>query len=183
MLGVSNSVGNFSSCSDDVGFAFDRNLDIVRPAKSYVAELLERGIPVLVYVGTLAPLSLTSTKLICRFHSDCLTGTYDWKCSWLDNLAWTNALEWTHGATFAEKPLKEWMVDGVRAGRTKSAGGLTYATVDEAGHMVSPAFGTVRRTIAEDRAGTVRPSGAGIGNAKSMVGGRGSICGTCSVAF
>ena len=56
MLGVSESIGNFSSCSDDVGFAFDRNLDIVRPANSYVAELLERGIPVLVYVGTLARL-------------------------------------------------------------------------------------------------------------------------------
>ena len=57
MLGVSESIGNFSSCSDDVGFAFDRNLDIVRPAKSYVAELLERGVRVLVYVGTLARLS------------------------------------------------------------------------------------------------------------------------------
>jgi len=55
MFSVSESIGNFSSCSDDVGFAFYRNLDIVRPAKSYVAELLERGIPVLVYVGTLAP--------------------------------------------------------------------------------------------------------------------------------
>jgi len=43
------------------------------------------------------------------------------------------------------------MVDGVRAGQTMSAGGLTYATVDEAGHMVSSAFGDVRRTVVEDR--------------------------------
>ena len=71
--------------------------------------------------------------------------------------------------------MKGWIVDGVRAGRTKSAGGLTYATVDEAGHMVSSAFDDVRRKIAEDRAGTVRPSGTGFGNVESMVGGRGSL--------
>ena len=66
-----------------------------------------------------------------------LAGNYDWICNWIGNLAWTNALEWTHGSSFASKNLVEWKVDGERAGQTKSAGGLTYATVEKAGHMVS----------------------------------------------
>lgn len=33
-----------------------------------------------------------------------------------------------------------WYVDGVRAGRMRSAGGLTYATVEETGHMVCFSF-------------------------------------------
>ena len=51
MLGVSDKIGNFSSCSGKVGAAFERNLDGLHSSKDYVAELLERGVRVLVYVG------------------------------------------------------------------------------------------------------------------------------------
>ncbi|KAH7098173.1 peptidase S10, serine carboxypeptidase [Auriculariales sp. MPI-PUGE-AT-0066] len=105
-LGVSPKIGNFSSCSPS-------NQDGLHSSKLYVAELLERGIRVLVYVGN-----------------------YDWICNWVGNLAWTNALEWTQHAAFKKAELEEWKVEGERAGLVKSAGPLTYATVEKAGHMV-----------------------------------------------
>ncbi|KAJ7105911.1 serine carboxypeptidase [Mycena epipterygia] len=113
LLGVDASVSTFSSCSADVSRGFDRTLDMMRGAAPYVGALLERGVRVLVYVGT-----------------------YDWICNWRGNEAWTLALEWSGKAEFAGMPLREWVVDGRRAGRTRAAGGLTFATVDAAGHMV-----------------------------------------------
>ncbi|KAF7359676.1 Carboxypeptidase [Mycena venus] len=62
-------------------------------ATEYVSALLERGVPVLIYVGT-----------------------YDWVCNWVGNEAWTLALEWSGQAEFASQPLREWTVDGKRAG-------------------------------------------------------------------
>ncbi|EJD36520.1 serine carboxypeptidase [Auricularia subglabra TFB-10046 SS5] len=112
-LGVDKSVGNFTSCAWDVNGAFREKLDQVKISDPYVAELLQRNIPVLVYVGT-----------------------YDWICNWVGNLAWTSALKWPGHEAFNSQELREWTVDGARAGLVKSAGPLTYATVDAAGHMV-----------------------------------------------
>lgn len=35
-----------------------------------------------------------------------------------------------------KEELRDWVVDGKRAGRTRSAKGFTFATVEGAGHMV-----------------------------------------------
>lgn len=112
-LNVSPSLGKFNSCSNDVGAAFEATMDEYHPSDSYVAELLERGIRVLVYVGA-----------------------YDWICNWIGNERWTLALPWSGQEQFANQPLTEWYVNGAVAGRTRSAAGFTYATVNEAGHMV-----------------------------------------------
>ena len=48
------------------------------------------------------------------------------------------ALEWTGKPAFNAEDLREWTVDGTRAGRYKSANGLTYVTIEGAGHMVRP---------------------------------------------
>lgn len=112
-LNVSPSLGKFNSCSNDVGAAFEATMDEYHPSDSYVAELLERGIRVLVYVGT-----------------------YDWICNWIGNERWTLALPWSGQGQFANQPLTEWYVNGAVAGRTRSAAGFTYATVNKAGHMV-----------------------------------------------
>lgn len=48
----------------------------------------------------------------------------------------TLALEWSGQDEFAQQPLREWTVDGKSAGVTRSAGPLTFVTVDGAGHMV-----------------------------------------------
>ncbi|KIJ51018.1 hypothetical protein M422DRAFT_65598 [Sphaerobolus stellatus SS14] len=98
-LGVDENLGNYTGCSSDVMKAFVSHLDrFSHKAQFYVAELLERGIDVLIYVGT-----------------------YDLICNW---------------ETFAAQPLRDWTVDGKKAGRTRSFGGLTYATIEGAGHMV-----------------------------------------------
>lgn len=64
-------------------------------------------------------------------------GTYDWICNWVGNERWTLELEWSGQEKFVgQGALRDWSVGGKVAGRTRSAGGLTFATIDGAGHMV-----------------------------------------------
>jgi carboxypeptidase C (cathepsin A) len=104
---------NFSSCSATVSAAFGAAQDGLRGSVDYVGALLARQVRVLIYVGT-----------------------YDWICNWIGNEAWTLALDWHGQQDFAALPLREWHVDGHVAGKTRSAHGLTFATIDAAGHMV-----------------------------------------------
>ncbi|KAF8959809.1 serine carboxypeptidase [Flammula alnicola] len=114
LLGVDPSItNNFTSCSRDVGMAFGATQDILHPTADYVAALLERGVRVLIYVGS-----------------------YDWICNHIGNERWTLALEWSGHAEFAKQELRDWIVDGKSAGKTRSAKGFTFATVQGAGHMV-----------------------------------------------
>ncbi|KAJ7751869.1 serine carboxypeptidase [Mycena maculata] len=117
-LGVDPTVpANFSSCSPTVSTDFHAQMDGFRLTQDYVGGLLERGVRVLIYVGT-----------------------YDWICNWVGNERWTLALEWSGQAAFAAEPLRPWAVGGDfangRAGLARSANGLTFATIDRAGHMV-----------------------------------------------
>ncbi|KAK7001939.1 carboxypeptidase [Favolaschia claudopus] len=111
-LGISPGI-TYTSCSDKVNLDFTWTLDFMKGATEYVAALLERDIRVLIYVGS-----------------------YDWICNWLGNEAWTLALEWSGHEEFNAQPLEDWVVDGKRAGKTRSAKGFTFATVDGAGHLV-----------------------------------------------
>lgn len=130
---------NFTSCDHDVGMRFTRAADKMRPTTvHYVSALLNRDIRVLIYAGT-----------------------YDWICNWVGNERWTLDLEWSGQEEFRSQPLRDWYLDNEntsqRAGRTRSAGkrGLfTFATIDEAGHMVpydkpKEALALVQRWIAE----------------------------------
>jgi cathepsin A (carboxypeptidase C) len=117
-LGVDDAVpANFSSCASVVGSAFRAQMDGYRLTQDYIGGLLERGVRVLIYVGT-----------------------YDWICNWVGNERWTLALEWSGQAEFAAEPLRPWAVGDNfskgRAGLARSAKGLTFVTIDEAGHMV-----------------------------------------------
>ena len=61
----------------------------------------------------------------------------------------TLGLEWSEQTEFAAKPLNSWFVDGIAVGRQRSAGALSFVTVQGAGHMVrttpeSIAFQTLR---------------------------------------
>ncbi|KAL0949670.1 hypothetical protein HGRIS_009708 [Hohenbuehelia grisea] len=113
-LGVDPVVsGNFTSCSNKVGFAFSQTQDILHPTHDHVGALLEHGVRVLVYVGS-----------------------YDWICNWVGNERWTLDLEWSGHDAFSSQSLRDWKVDGKFAGKTRSADGLTFATVHAAGHMV-----------------------------------------------
>ncbi|KAL5634578.1 hypothetical protein ACGC1H_002578 [Rhizoctonia solani] len=112
-LGVHPSIGNYTGCSRDVGARFSASLDHYHSNQWYIAGLLERGIKVLIYVGT-----------------------YDWICNWVGNQKWVMALDWTGGVEFTAQKDRDWVVDGQVAGFTRSANGLTFATVNAAGHMV-----------------------------------------------
>ncbi|KAF8599601.1 serine carboxypeptidase [Ceratobasidium sp. AG-I] len=112
-LGVHPSVGNYTGCSEEVGQRFVNNLDLYHSNQYYIAGLLERGIKVLIYVGT-----------------------YDFVCNWVGNQRWTLDLDWTGGAAYNAQKDREWSVDGESVGITRSANGLTFATINAAGHMV-----------------------------------------------
>lgn len=112
---------NFVSCSDAVNAAFYSHLDkYAHPTPYYVAGLLERGIRVLIYAGTL-----------------------DWQCNWISNRDWVEKLEWSGQKAYNEKEWRGWYVDASaerakrEAGITKRAGGLTFASLYGAGHMMS----------------------------------------------
>ncbi|KAJ7244362.1 serine carboxypeptidase [Mycena rebaudengoi] len=111
LLGV--RPGPYATCNYDINFAFNAKLDMVKGSTEYVAALLERNVRVLVYAGA-----------------------YDWICNWVGNERWTLDLEWSGQAEFGADPLREWNVNGKKAGTTRSAQGLTFAIVDAAGHMV-----------------------------------------------
>jgi len=112
-LGVSKNVGVYTGCSDAVEMDFTTHVDIMRMTTPYVEGLLERGIKVLIYVGT-----------------------YDWGCNHVGNYRWTSALKWSGHSAFNAEELREWKVGGEVAGWTRNANGLTFVTVLGAGHMV-----------------------------------------------
>ena len=71
-LGVDPATGSFSTCSDPVSDAFARAMDVYHASCAHVAQLLERGVRTLIYVGD-----------------------YDWICNWIANERWTMGLEWS----------------------------------------------------------------------------------------
>lgn len=118
LLGVSPSVpAGFAPCNDTVFAAFSQTLDEYHETYTQVSQLLERGVRVLIYVGT-----------------------YDWICNWIGNERWTLKMPWSGQEAFVSQPLTDWQISGYAVGKTRSANGLTYATITGAGHMVSPSF-------------------------------------------
>ncbi|KAI0048899.1 alpha/beta-hydrolase [Auriscalpium vulgare] len=111
-LGVDPAVGTFAACSHSVESAFAQAGDIMQDSIAYVAALLERGVAVLVYVGA-----------------------HDWLCNWVGNERFTLDMEWSGQSEFGQQPLRVWTFEGQVAGKTRSARGLTFATIDGAGHM------------------------------------------------
>ncbi|TFK48028.1 serine carboxypeptidase [Heliocybe sulcata] len=112
-LGVDPAITtNRSTVSDLVGHMFNDAGDTLHTSHDHVAALLERDVRVLVYVGT-----------------------YDWICNWVGNERWVAALEWSGRGQWEENEERGWMVDGKEAGKTRSAGKLTWATIYGAGHM------------------------------------------------
>lgn len=134
VLGVDQSIGNYSSCSEKVGRSFGTHLDSLQPTHLYVGALLEREVKIIIYVGT-----CTSFGILVHERTDnplILLGVYDWMCNFKGNERWVHALEWTGSDAFNAAKYRKWEVDGKAAGDVKSAKGLTFATVFEAGHMV-----------------------------------------------
>lgn len=112
-VGASN-IDIFTSCDDTVFRNFILSGDEMKPFQQYVAELLDKNIPVLLYEGD-----------------------KDFICNWLGNYAWANALEYSKHEFFEVQPLRPWHNKaGKLAGEVKNYGQFTFARVYGAGHMV-----------------------------------------------
>ncbi|EJD07208.1 serine carboxypeptidase [Fomitiporia mediterranea MF3/22] len=103
---------NFSTIARAVNSAFLAAGDKTHDSKQYVVELLARGVKVLIYAGT-----------------------HDFICNWLGNERWTLDLDWPGRSEFSGIPLQEWFVDDSPAGKTRTYGNFSFATIYAAGHL------------------------------------------------
>ncbi|KAF7292811.1 Carboxypeptidase [Mycena indigotica] len=118
-LGVDTSVPTpFVGCSNTVSRLFVSHLDKwAVPNHFYIAGLLERGVRVLIYAGTL-----------------------DWQCNWAANRMWVDKLEWSGAKEYRALEWAAWSAGGkgTKAGEVKQSEGLplAFVTLYGAGHMV-----------------------------------------------
>lgn len=112
---LGSDVHNYTGCSEDVFLGFVLTGDESKPFQQYVAELLDRDIPVLLYAGD-----------------------KDFICNWLGNRAWSDELEWKNKEHYQYLPMRPWKnrETGEEIGQLKSHGPLTFLRVYDAGHMV-----------------------------------------------
>ncbi|KAK9765664.1 hypothetical protein K7432_005832 [Basidiobolus ranarum] len=106
-------VKGFKSCDTSVYFGFLMAGDWMKPYHLNIPELLEDGIRVLVYAGDA-----------------------DFICNWYGNKAWAMELDWSGKKKFNNAKDTNWTVHGEPAGEVRTAKGLTFLRVFEAGHMV-----------------------------------------------
>lgn len=122
-LGV--EVEAFESCNFDINRNFMFNGDWMKPYHRAVTDLLERGLPVLIYAGD-----------------------KDFICNWLGNQAWSNVLPWTYSDEFAKAEEKDFEISGqlrkldasplaaTKAGTVKNYEHFTFLRLFDGGHMV-----------------------------------------------
>ncbi|KAI8369176.1 Alpha/Beta hydrolase protein [Choanephora cucurbitarum] len=114
-LGIDEEAGKYQSCSDSVGYRFGQTGDSGIDYSPHVAETLEAGVKVLLYVGDM-----------------------DFICNWMGNLAWSLKMKWSGQQGYNEAPVEKWYSDltGQHAGDVRTFGNLTFLRVFDAGHMV-----------------------------------------------
>ena len=101
-----NKSHKWQACNMGINLKF--HTDWMKDFSHYVADLLEAGIPALIYAGDL-----------------------DFICNYLGNKAWTYNMEWSGSKDFKTAEEHEWK----KAGMARSAKGLTFLQVYDAGHM------------------------------------------------
>ncbi|KAG1675310.1 hypothetical protein FOA52_015984 [Chlamydomonas sp. UWO 241] len=109
-LGVSKAM-EWVAC--DMMVHQDLSGDWLRDYTHLIPDMLEDGLQVMIYAGTL-----------------------DLICNWLGNSRWVHAMEWSGQAKFQAAKEQEWSGGDGPAGTVKAAGGLSFVKVFEAGHMV-----------------------------------------------
>lgn len=100
----------WSVCNFEVNSQFSN--DWMKNFQQDLAPMLEDGIPVLIYAGDV-----------------------DFICNWLGNKAWTLDLDWSGKSAFNNAGDNSWKVKGEAAGEVRSAKGLTFLRVYNAGHV------------------------------------------------
>ncbi len=107
-LHVDGHNATWSTCNMEVHSNFHN--DWMKNFAPYVTDLLNDGIPALIYAGDA-----------------------DFLCNYLGNRAWTLNLDWSYKAEFNAAEEKDW---NNGAGLARTANGLTFLQVYDAGHMV-----------------------------------------------
>jgi len=108
-LGVdSKHSHNWKSCNMGINLKF--HVDWMKDFSKYVKELVDGGIPALIYAGDV-----------------------DFICNYLGNQAWTYSLDWSGGDEFRAVDPTDW---NNNAGLVRSHGPLTFLQVYDGGHMV-----------------------------------------------
>lgn len=110
-LGV--EVEEYQSCNFDVNRNFVFAGDWMKPYHKNVIDMLESGLPVLIYAGD-----------------------KDFICNWLGNQAWSDRLPWSGHKQFAAEPIRTWTVGKKAAGEVKNYKHFTFLRVFGGGHMV-----------------------------------------------
>lgn len=108
-------VDNYESCNFDINRNFLFAGDWMKPFVKGVTNILNQGLPVLVYAGD-----------------------KDFICNWLGNKAWTDVLPWKEAEGFSKAQVRPWKASltGEKAGELKSFAQLSYLRVYDGGHMV-----------------------------------------------
>lgn len=110
-LGIPDRVPVWKACNRDVTTRFAL-VDFMSCFHQKIPALLHSGVRVLVYAGDA-----------------------DFMCNAPGNRAWTLALNWRGKAAFNAAPEHEWVANGKVAGEARTAEGLTFLRLNEAGHM------------------------------------------------
>lgn len=106
-------VETYQGCNFDVNRNFLMGGDWMKPYYTAVTDVLEQGLPVLIYAGD-----------------------KDFICNWLGNEAWVRQLEWSGSKGISKAKVEDWTVDGKKAGTKFNYEKFTFLRVFEAGHMV-----------------------------------------------
>jgi len=101
----------WESCSTRAGLPL--TVDRLRPYSDSLPPVLAANVRVLIY-----------------------SGMWDLICEYLGGEEWTASMEWPGQAEFKTTAYADWKVDNQVAGHYKSAQGLTWLEIEEAGHMV-----------------------------------------------
>jgi cathepsin A (carboxypeptidase C) len=98
---------SWTSCNFGINMKF--HTDWMKDFSGYIADMLNDGIPALIYAGDV-----------------------DFICNYIGNRAWTLALEWDGSKEFVAAEEHEWKGQGL----ARTANGLTFLQIYDAGHMV-----------------------------------------------
>jgi len=111
-LHVDDHNPNWQTCNMVINMSF--HVDWMKDFAPYVADMLNDGIPALIYAGDV-----------------------DFICNYMGNRAWTLNLKWDHEKEFQSAAEKDWNGSSDKAaGLARTSNGLTFLQVFDAGHMV-----------------------------------------------
>ncbi|CAG8627740.1 11119_t:CDS:10 [Dentiscutata erythropus] len=105
----------YTECSNDAYMAFTETADlqVARSTMPQIAQILNAGIPTLLYFGD-----------------------SDANCNWIGGLNISKSLNWKYQTNFNSATLRKFIVNNQPVGQVQSSNGLTFLKMNQAGHEV-----------------------------------------------